>query len=61
MELGIFDKGSANLRKIEVIKIRASILKFIRNWLDKNGYLEIPTPVIVKDPMETQLSFKLDY
>ena len=43
-----------------IIKIRASVLKWIRR-LDENGYLEIPTPIIVKDPIETELSFKLNY
>src|SRR5262245_38946142 len=53
--------NSAKLRIMEILKIRASVLKYIRIWLDKNGYLEIPTPILISDPMQTELSFKLDY
>jgi len=47
--------------KIEVTKIRACILKSIRHWLDRNGYLEISTPVIVSHPIVKELAFKLNY
>jgi asparaginyl-tRNA synthetase len=61
MEYWIKDGDILSERMIEIVRIRASVLRFIRRWLDKNGYLEVPTPVIVKDPIEKELAFKLNY
>ena len=46
---------------IEITRIRACVLKYIRQWLNLNSYLEVCTPVIVRHPIQSELSFKLRY
>jgi asparaginyl-tRNA synthetase len=45
----------------QIIRIRACVLNFLRNWLNTNNYLEIQAPVIVSRPIDRHLSFELSY
>lgn len=44
-------------RLIKNISTRYEILKFIRNWLDKNDFLEIETPILTKSTPEGARDF----
>jgi asparaginyl-tRNA synthetase len=49
-------------KMIAVAKIRASVLKFARNWLINNDWMEITAPIIVKGAVEGGSTlFKVKY
>src|SRR5919198_1165143 len=49
-------------RMIAIAKIRASIIKFARQWLLENDWIEVTAPIIVKSAVEGGSSlFKLKY
>ncbi|HRL10538.1 MAG TPA: asparagine--tRNA ligase [Aggregatilineales bacterium] len=49
-------------RQWAILRIRATIVNALRNWLDNNGYLLVDTPIITPAAgEETTTLFKLDY
>ncbi len=45
-----------------VLRIRATVIKAIRNWLDDNGYLNMDTPIITPTAGENTTNlFEVDY
>ena len=49
-------------RQWAILRIRACIMRSIREWLDENGFLEITTPVITPAAVEgTSTLFEIDY
>ena len=47
---------------IAIAKIRASIIKFAREWFIKNDWIEVTAPIIVKGAVEGGSTlFKLKY
>ncbi len=49
-------------KMIEIVKIRASMLKFLRQWFSNNEWLEITPPLIVKGSVEGGSTlFRLNY
>jgi asparaginyl-tRNA synthetase len=49
-------------RQWAILRIRATIVHALRNWLDDNGYLLVDTPIITPAAgEETTTLFKLDY
>lgn len=48
-------------KMIETAKIRASTQKYIREWFNENQWWEVNCPVIVNAPIQTELSFKINY
>ena len=49
-------------RMIAIAKIRASIIKFAREWFIKNDWIEVTAPIIVKGAVEGGSTlFKLKY
>ena len=49
-------------RMIAIAKIRASIIKFARQWLLENDWMEVTAPIIVKSAVEGGSSlFKVEY
>lgn len=61
----LLDKRHLTLRSrrmIAVAKIRASIIKFAREWFIENDWIEVTTPIIVKGAVEGGSTlFKLKY
>ena len=49
-------------RQWAILRIRATIMRAIREWLDGNGFLEMSTPIITPSAAEgTSTLFALDY
>ena len=49
-------------RQWAVLRVRATIMRAIREWLDSHGYLEMTTPIITPNAAEgTSTLFELDY
>jgi asparaginyl-tRNA synthetase len=49
-------------RQWAILRIRATIMRAIREWLDTNGFLEMSTPIITPAAAEgTSTLFELDY
>jgi asparaginyl-tRNA synthetase len=49
-------------RQWAILRIRATIIKAIRNWLDDNGFLLVDTPLLTPAAAEgTTTLFELDY
>jgi asparaginyl-tRNA synthetase len=49
-------------RQWAILRIRATIISAMRNWLDSNGYLLVDTPIITPSAGEDTTSlFELDY
>jgi asparaginyl-tRNA synthetase len=49
-------------RQWAILRIRATIMRAIREWLDTNGFLEMSTPIITPSAAEgTSTLFALDY
>lgn len=54
--------GLRNLQEQKVFKIRAGLLKYLREFLDKNEFVEIQTPKIIAAATEGGAEvFKVDY
>lgn len=62
---GLFDNRVLNVRNVQeqkIFKIRASILRYIREYMYKNEFMEIETPKLLAEPTEGGAEvFKLDY
>jgi nondiscriminating aspartyl-tRNA synthetase len=51
-----------NLQEQKIFKIRASLVRYIRDYLNKNEFVEIDTPKLLAEPTEGGAEvFKLDY
>jgi nondiscriminating aspartyl-tRNA synthetase len=51
-----------NLQEQKIFKIRASLVRYIRDFLNKNEFVEIDTPKLLAEPTEGGAEvFKLDY
>lgn len=51
-----------NLQEQKIFKIRAALTRYIREFLDKNEFVEIDTPKLLAEPTEGGAEvFKLDY
>jgi asparaginyl-tRNA synthetase len=49
-------------RQWAILRIRATIMRAIREWLDTNGFLEMSTPIITPSAAEgTSTLFEIDY
>ncbi|MCL4256025.1 MAG: asparagine--tRNA ligase, partial [Anaerolineae bacterium] len=49
-------------RQWAILRIRATIIRSMRNWLDDNGYLLVDTPIITPSAGEDTTSlFEIDY
>ena len=49
-------------RQWAILRVRATVIKAMRNWLDDNGYLNVDTPIISPAAGEnTTTLFELDY
>ncbi|MFW5696366.1 MAG: asparagine--tRNA ligase [Phototrophicaceae bacterium] len=49
-------------RQWAILRIRATIIRALRNWLDDNGYLLVDTPIITPSAGEDTTSlFEIDY
>ena len=49
-------------RQWAILRVRASVMRAIREWLDTNGFLEMSTPIITPAAAEgTSTLFALDY
>ena len=61
----LFDNRVLNIRNIQeqkIFKIRASILRYIREYMYNNEFIEIETPKLLAEPTEGGAEvFKLDY
>jgi len=62
---GLFDNRVLNIRNIQeqkIFKIRASILRYIREFMDDNEFTEIETPKLLAEPTEGGAEvFQMDY
>lgn len=62
---GLFDNRVLNIRNVQeqkIFKIRASILRYIREYMHNNEFTEIETPKLLAEPTEGGAEvFKLDY
>lgn len=62
---GLFDNRVLNIRNIQeqkIFKIRASILRYMREYMHNNEFTEIETPKLLAEPTEGGAEvFKLDY
>jgi len=51
-----------SLRQWAILRIRATIIRTIRNWLDEHGYLLVDTPILTPAAGEnTTTLFEIDY
>lgn len=51
-----------SLRQWAILRIRATIIRSIRNWLDEHGYLLVDTPILTPAAGEnTTTLFEIDY
>ena len=49
-------------RQWAILRIRAAVMRAIREWLDTNGFLEMSTPIITPSAAEgTSTLFEIDY
>ncbi|MEK7328297.1 MAG: asparagine--tRNA ligase [Chloroflexota bacterium] len=49
-------------RQWAILRIRATVMRAIREWLDTNGFLEMSTPIITPSAAEgTSTLFEIDY
>ena len=49
-------------RQWAILRVRATVMRTIRAWLDKNGFVEISTPIITPAAAEgTSTLFEIDY
>jgi len=49
-------------RQWALLRVRATVMRAIREWLDSNGYLEMSTPIFTPAAGEgTQTLFPVDY
>lgn len=62
---GLFDNRVLNIRNVQeqkIFKIRANILRYIREYMHNNEFTEIETPKLLAEPTEGGAEvFKLDY
>lgn len=62
---GLFDNRVLNIRNIQeqkIFKIRANILRYIREYMHNNEFVEIETPKLLSEPTEGGAEvFQLDY
>lgn len=62
---GLFDNRVLNIRNIQeqkIFKLRANILRYIREYMHNNEFTEIETPKLLAEPTEGGAEvFKLDY
>lgn len=49
-------------RQWAIMRVRATIIRAIRNWLDSNGYLNVDTPILTPNAAEgTTTLFEIDF
>lgn len=62
---GLFDNRVLNIRNVQeqkIFKIRASVLRHIREFMYQNDFIEIETPKLLAEPTEGGAEvFKMDY
>ncbi len=49
-------------RQWAIMRVRATVIRAIRNWLDNNGYLNVDTPILTPNAAEgTTTLFEIDF
>jgi len=50
-----------NTNLASVASVRANLKRILRDWLNNNGWMEVDCPILVKEPLQHDLSFTVDY
>ncbi len=51
-----------NRKMNAILKLKSNLIKYLREWLDKNGYVEVNPPIIIPVAVEeVQTLFSIDY
>ncbi len=48
-------------KTVDLLKVRAFLLKKVRSWFDNNGYIEVQAPILVPALGESPNSFEVKY